>query len=70
MKFNIHPLGAPIEKISATIHSVWMNDDKGVVITTDSSDSVAMFEDELTGLINALVAMRDNVLPAMNKVSV
>lgn len=34
-----------------------------VAISDDNGNHLAVFEDELTGLINALVAMRDVILP-------
>lgn len=68
MKLNVHPLGAPMDEISATVESIWINrEDKGVVIESEDGAAIIFFEDELTGLINSLLVMRDQVLPTMSE---
>lgn len=46
-----------------TVENITISDEQGVMIRDDSQNPLLVFEDELTGLINALTVMRDAILP-------
>lgn len=46
-----------------TVENTTIVDEQGVMIRDDSQNPLLVFEDELTGLINALTVMRDAILP-------
>lgn len=66
MKLAVHPNGSLEVAFTVENHPA-INLGQSVVIRDGNGVALAVFEDELDGLINALKAMRDVILP-LNKV--
>lgn len=63
MKLATHPDGSMEHCFTVQNHAETSPLGLSISIADTNGNFLAVFEDELTGLINALVAMRDVILP-------